>query len=1303
MNKIKKILITLVITILAILGFNIVSNAISVGEIHYMDYNKYLANKNDWFCFQHKEKLRRDEHKAYKVIAGIKIEGTESTDHKGKVINHYDNAKMVYILSQNNGANKETGPVTNEIWNLGYDWLTSVGQNHSDLYLGFGKKKGGVITSLKADSISYADRISKDQKIVDNTKKDKIKVTSFEEGKEQYMRIGPFNWTFPGELTKLNLYDQDSKNVKNLRFSSFSGKKETFYNMNEIKSGKNFYIIVSVDSGLEKVTKIAATASQEVLGVKVWFLDCQAAGYQNVIRKETPYTTKKNIDGEFKYNIPALGDLKIIKVDKDDNKIKLKDVGFYVQNDSTKKYVKRSSSGKITYVDKREQATEFVTNKDGEISIKNLTVGKYMAYETKNPNYGYVVKTGGQQTTIKAGKGNKFVIENEKIYIKLSGYVWVDMQSEKQSLRNDLFKDNDFDDKDTLLDGITVRLKSKSTGKTIKETKTANGGKYQFEDVLIKDLGDYYIEFEYDGLTYSNVTPNINKDNGSKAAENAGVRDQFNKKFSSVEPGNSADTGFTRDENGKEAHELKYELDEPNRKSKLINNGQYTILANTEETKYSIKSSYEKDKKQTEVKFINLGLYIREQPRTGINKDIENVKLTVNGYEHVYNYAQRINENNENFENTFNVGVKFGRNSGENTTYRRAVYQADYEYVNEAEKSKELKAYITYNIKLTNASTHLQTRVNSVVDYFDSKYGIKAVGTGVNNGEVTGSLDYNVSDYGNGYSKAIIDTNIKLDPQKAQSIYVQFELSREQVVELVNGRDIMKNNIAEINSYSVFDSNGKVYAGIDEYSNPGNAIPGNRNTYQADTDVAPGLTLEVADAREMTGTVFVDSVTGEVKAGQVRQGNGEFDDGEIVIEGVDVTLTETTGSGEEPHRTKTDSDGNFKFEGYIPGDYTLTYTWGNETYTVQNYKGTIYDNTRDQNNKFWYKENVDKRLTDAMDRYDERQKIDDEIKLLTHSTQSTIHKMNSDTPNMGVGIEYETAYTASEGDKYTFEIKNIDFGIVERAKQELSMEKRVNTMKVTLANGQVVVDVTIDENGNISGNRNHFTHMKPSDPSMGNGFAKVELDNELIQGAKVEVTYEIRATNNSEADYLSENFYKYGTHRENIITIKPSAIIDYLDKDWAFDSEKNKDWEVKSKDEIKDLVAEVVYNSQESTINDKTILYTEKLKDKNLEPTQSESVMLSVSKVMSNGEEIELQNEMEVAKLEKTGGSLTVSTPGNYIPGKGYAESDDSIAETIIVTPSTGENRDYVMPIVIGATALIVLAAGVVIIKKKAL
>ena len=680
---------------------------------------------------------------------------------------------------------------------------------------------------------------------------------------------------------------------------------------------------------------------------------------------------------------------------------------------------------------------------------------------------------------------------------------------------------------------------------------------------------------------------------------------------------------------------------------------------------------------------------------------MKNVRLAINGYQHIYEYEQRFQNQGE-YGDGFNVGVKFG-SEYDSQSYTRAIYKADYEYVNEEDASRELKVYVTYRIALRNEATTLTSQVNSVVDYFDSRYTMVAVGTGIDQeGIITGSIDYTQEDYNNEYAKAVIYTNTRLEAQTQSDIYVQFELSREAVLNILNDGENL-DNVVEINSYSTFDENGGAYAGVDVDSNPGNATPGDRATYEDDTDSSPSLKLEVADAREIAGKVFLDSTSGELMTGQIRQGSGAYEEGETGISGVTVTLTENTGTG-LTYTATTDDNGDFVISDFIPGDYTLTYTWGDQTYTVQNYKGTVYNQERDQNNKEWYKQDVDTRYTDALDDYELREQIDAELTHIENSTQTTIDKMNSTTPTMGIGVEYDTTTSASAGDRYTYQIRNIDFGIIERAKQDLTLAKKVRTLKITLANGQEVTNITIEDDGTLTGETNNVTYMPPSsttNPS--NGFVRVELDNEMIQGATLEVGYEFIATNNSELDYLSENFYKYGIIEGNVVTLNATGIIDYLDSNWAFSSENNPEWQVKTLDDIRDLLQEEVYQSETSTINNKTILYTDSLKDRPIEPTNSESVMLNVSKILTTSEDISLDNETELVEVDKTGGSDLISTPGNYVPGTGDIESDEDMAETVIVTPATGQNLSYVLPITIGVIALLIIGGGIIVIKRKAL
>lgn len=1304
MNKVKKISMIILMIIILVIMIGTVSQAYSVGQELNVSYEEYLNNP-DIYCAEHGQKLRANQR--YKIISEVTIKGNESTDHEGNKITHSDNAKFATILQVNNGGDKANGPVANAIWNTLPSWMRNVGQYHAGLYLGFTNNKGGSYhPDLEEEADKYAQSLQ-NMEMKDNTNKENIKATSYEKNDKTYIRVGPFNWSFPGTMDDVQVYNQDGKAIDGILYSSFEGNNETWFAIQHMTTGKDFYISFPADQGVSKITKITASAKVDVNAAKVWFLEAlTGSSYQNLLIRE-PFKEKKDLTTDFEYDINILGNLKVIKVNEDNHEIHLKGVGFYIKNNEMDKYVKQNSDGTISYVSK-EEATEFITDDNGEILIENLIVGTYTAYETKNPNYGYEIIKDGVEQKVVVDKTTDFIIGNKQIYVKLSGYVWEDKIFGKQALRNDLFKDNDYDEYDILIPGITVKLKDKS-GNIVKEAKTNSDGAYLFEDVEIEQLENYYIEFEYDGITYTNVVPHIDKDNGSKAAENPKTREEFNNGFSTI-LGNGDNTGHTLDGNGNKKHDLSYEKNIEKHTSTFINNGQFPITANTNETKYIIREHFEYG--QEEVKYINLGLYRREQPDLALIKDLDNVKLTINGYEHIYEYAQRFKNQGE-YGDGFNVGVKFANKYGE-MKYTRPIYKADYEYVNEKDKNKELKAYLTYKIAVRNESTNLTSQVNSLVDYYDSKYSIVAIGTSKDEktSNITGNIDFETSDYNDEYSKVIINTNAKLEAQKTYEIYVQFELSREAIINIMNDGENLDNTV-EINSYSTFGEDGKAYAGIDVDSNPGNAKPGDKTTYEDDTDAAPSLKLEVADARELAGTVFLDETNmPELQTNQERKGNGKYDEGEKGIANVDVTLTENTGS-EKVYTSKTDENGNFTIAGFIPGDYTLTYTWGDETYTVQNYKGTIYDKSRDQNNKSWYKENVDMRLTDALDNYNKDQEapkgsrlqIDEEMKTLEKGEKNyTRTKMDSTTPTMGIGIEYDTTTSASSGDRYVYRINNVDFGIVERARQQIDLRKRVKTMKVTLANGQVIADLEIDEEGNVTGLKDNVIYMGPSNnKEPKNGFIKLEMDNELIEGSKLEVTYEIKAVNNSELDYATEDYYQYGIAGGQVVTIIPSAVIDYLDKDWGYDSSINPGWEVKTVEELHDLVAEVVYNNEESTINDKTILYTENLKTE-LKPSETKDTTLNVSKILTTSSDISLDNETEIIKVEKpNGGGDVPSTPGNFTPGEEPKEPDDSTSETVIITPNTGANRNFVIPISVGLVALVILGTGVIFIKKKIL
>lgn len=1085
------------------------------------------------------------------------------------------------------------------------------------------------------------------------------------------------------------------------------------------------------------------------------------------------------------------------KVDADDVNKKLSGVGFkvkYIISETEQEYVTINSEGIAEYepietiiedegetnLKTKQEATEdpyiLYTNKDGKIIINGAKEGKYQITEVYIPEE-YSGLYDGKIENINDNYGNnniydkiynvtrdgnnefKLTITNKKQTIDLSGFVWVDKYSSKKSIRNDYYKlsNNEYeDDKDELKAGVNVYLKDKN-GNIVNnaegtpcKTTTNDNGEYKFEKILRDKLADYHVEFEYDGLTYTNVTMNLtDKENvakTSKAQESEADRNNFNSEFAEITGTENGDLtkGYAKDSNGTVKHNLTYNIE--NHVATLSNiDGNINIAAKTQDS-YIAERYKDMGENVSEITYINLGLYEREQPDIAIMKDLQNVKLSINGYNHVYNYSSRFNNAGEYGGEGFNVGVKFGNKYG-NMTYTQSIYRSDYDYRNEKDTSKELKVNVTYKIAMKNESTNLVAQVNSLVDYFDSKYNLIAVGTELdNNGNVVGNK-VNEATYNSDYKKTVIETNTKIEPQKMESIYVQFELGKEATLNILNDKGNL-DNVVEINSYSVFDTNGKIYAGIDKDSAPGNCVPGNTDTYEDDTDKAPALLLEVQDgvARKLSGTVFEDNADETKLQAKYREGDGIYTEGnEHGIQGVKVKLISLT--QDRSYEATTDSSGNFTIEGFIPDKYKVIYIWGGQTYQdttydVNNYKATIYNDGASSGENWWL--NEEPRYSDAKDDYNLRTAID--------NGTNTEGIMNSITAEMDFGIhkgdtQITTNITTVDGDKFVigeYETKNIDFGIIERPRQGLDMEKRVSHIKLTYANGTVAIDAdvskdgkigVVDENGNIV--KEETIKGMIYTPNQ----IKIEMDSELIQGSKLEVTYAIVVKNTSEYDYMNENFYTYGNSigdTTNPVTISATGVNDYLDKEFAYDEKVNSDWEIiredssTSKQEIINTIPSTeweqdgetitkpdgtkiirykkslggtetttettwkytIQSAKQSELSDETIL---KLKEeakeqfKDIEPGQSKSVQLTTSKLLANSEEIELENKAEITQIDVKNGREPA------------IENTFDNAENIIVIPPTGSNKDYILPIVLGTSLLAIIGVGVVLIKKKVL
>ena len=792
------------------------------------------------------------------------------------------------------------------------------------------------------------------------------------------------------------------------------------------------------------------------------------------------------------------------------------------------------------------------------------------------------------------------------------------------------------------------------------------------------------------------------------------------------------------------------------------------------------------------------GLYRREQPDMAIVKDLNKVKVEINQKDLVYNYNQRY-EHKDEIGDGYEIGVKFGNRYG-NMKYTRPIYKADAEFLSE-DKNRELKVYVTYRIALKNKSTTLGTRINNIIDYYDNKYELVGVGTQcAEDGNVTNALSYRTEGGTGKYNKAIIDTSSLgiLNKQQESILYVRLRLNREQVYNIISNSDEELENVIEIGSYTVY-SGGSLYGGVDKNSNPGSCTPGNKDTYEDDTDASPGLQLVEAMIRQMSGVVFYDNPREDLLNQNIREGNGELDSsigryGNITaekgVENVKVELLrkELRGGNDTWIVLKTfdntPKNGQYVFDNFAAGDYIVRYTWGKDTtwegktceYVVQNCKGTIFDESAHTNSE-WYK-NTAPRKSDAIDYYTDSDKasvndngaetrlsIDEEYKTVKYYTpeqaKASDKQMSSITPEMSITVEYDEPYSqqSSSGQYYVYPIQNVDFGIIERPRQNYEFTKNIDRIKLTLENGQILIDSKVDPNdpSKLIPEAISTTAQPPVDipkdkeylSGYPNGYVKIEMDNEIIHGAKLDIWYKYVFTNTGEVDYVDEGFYKYGTKatpgRDKALEINASNITDYLDRELVVDEEEseyiNNKWTKKEKTalESQDVVTDSVLGNAE--VAERRILQTDKLNHDNDglatvrtdklnwnglaavrtgQPKESATIELLVTKTLQtiNNEDVELDNDAEIVTLTKNGGGIPVLTkpidptveetitPGNYEPKTAYTkrtEPDDDRSQTIIITPNTGGNLGFIIPVLIGIGALAIITVGTIVIKKKVL
>lgn len=1238
-----------------------------------------------------------------------------------------------------------------------------------------------------------------------------------------WLLVGPYKIenTGSGTINSITAFSKAGSSYEAEGWSTTTSASDIRQNKN-LPNGTEFYIAFK-NHKPDTVDKIVVKKTTPTY-MRARLIFCESDGGQNIGIWGGTFDSSTSEDEIELPGVP-FSYINIVKRDEDSGKL-LPNVGFIVYNETEGKWVKDGTPAQ--YVDSRDDATVYISNSRGEVNIRNLSKsGRYTIYEIIQPHFGYEetskdnptkeiavnIQAVGQTLTINMG--------NKRKYIKLSGFVWEDIISQKQSVRNSLYNQDENDDFDKLIANMTVSLRDANgnllkaeDGHEIQPRKTNSEGQYMFgnyfatgyenEKILIEDITNgAYIEFEYNGMTYKSVPlydelGNLSEQDLNKASRatdevNREKSGENNPYFYSTRYATVTNEGAT----DTEGRLTNLEYDYADNKSTLKYSSdtssyiygydgqtypidgiddKYKTFANTKDANNGIMGKgltaddiYKNN--MEEIPYINLGIMLREMPDLFVRNDVKETKITLNNYGHRYFYDQResiLHELEQEEVDTFNVSVKFEEKY--NPSYYREVYSSDIVYNQSEEGLGRLGVSIIYKVQIINSATNVYTTLNELTNYYDNRLTLISAGYDVNdNGDVVNSIAFEEAstDSSTGYNKAIIysgQDSENLDPISTENsnsriIYLQYELSNEAINAALNN-DIILDNIVEVSSYSSFEGGfNEVYSGVDKDSRPDTLVTTSEEeitrTTEDDTEKAPTLTIRSPETRIISGTVWEDSnIIPETATGydKRREGNGLYETSENKVEGVKVDLINLDDNGNiaslykeengeiiptEDATTTTNEQGNYQFEGVIPGNYLLRYRYsdgttqivdtnGNKTpIEVENYKSTKYRGYNNENedeandDDFWYRKETNQfgtpRYSDAKDIRGEKEDgstIDDIAEYRTTQRKYNYEEANNErklssieaeTESFVIDIEHDVnADTISQyGADLRWVFDDIDFGIIRRPLQELRIKKEISYIEVMLANGQILIkgDPRTETIENL--------RLIPQSDNLQVGqTVYLEVDNEIIQGATLKVEYEITVDLSAcEVDFNSKEYYYYNAVPSNYRDpgVWSMAIVtdlyDYVSNDLNYDEDNNLgfNWSGITIDQIQD--GHLSPEALEAFSKYNKVLHTDYFSD--MSPDENNRVKtakLYLTRLLSNNEmDFTFDNDVEVNQV--TGRIPDGSTPGNYVPSESPNEPDESEVE-IIITGPTGGNQNYIIYGIIGLVVVIIFTTGIILIKR---
>lgn len=331
-------------------------------------------------------------------------------------------------------------------------------------------------------------------------------------------------------------------------------------------------------------------------------------------------------------------------------------------------------------------------------------------------------------------------------------------------------------------------------------------------------------------------------------------------------------------------------------------------------------------------------------------------------------------------------------------------------------------------------------------------------------------------------------------------------------------------------------------------------------------------------------------------------------------------------------------------------------------------------------------------------------------------------KMNAETKSFLVSVEETTVSEEGEIKQATefnrnYTISNMNFGIAEVPVTTVDLKKFVSGFTITDSTGSNILAKAGIVDGKWTLEQGTALYLKPENEEVMDPTIDVSLEDEKLQGARLEITYTI-----SKDTYTEKNFDETSVAAKANIT----GLVDFVDNNLSYNEalgDNASHWDVISEEDLKSQMESLsgsIYNGKATTksvvLGDETGKYNTILKLRETDRffnlmEGTESVTITLEKVLSSTnstidqllEEVVdasvYSNTVEITNWDYPGVTDRIRTSDRHIILPGISESASETSEILVIHPPTGTNFN-ILYLVIAVISLAILAGGIFGIKK---